>query len=131
MITITRRPSIYTTIEKQDGYAKILVALYDVSECNIVLITSNSRRNAYPVEMVIEAKKKGAKVICIINLKHSSATSSRHSSGQKLYEVSDVVIDNCSEVGDAVAPVEGTDAIIYPTSSIANTFICASINGEV
>ena len=58
MITITRRPSIYTTIEKQDGYAKILVALYDVSECNIVLITSNSRRNAYPVEMVIEAKKK-------------------------------------------------------------------------
>ena len=51
--------------------------------------------------------------------------------GFKLYEVSDVVIDNCGEIGDASTPVKGTDKIIFPTSSIANAFICQSINGEV
>lgn len=130
-LTLVDHPTKSTMLERLDGYAKILVDLYGVSEGDVVLIASNSGRNAYPVEMAIEAKKKGAKVICITNLKHSSATSSRHSSGKKLYEVSDVVIDNCGEVGDAATPVEGTDAIICPTSSIANTFICASINGEV
>lgn len=130
-LTLVDHPTKSTMLERLDGYAKILVDLYGVSEGDVVLIASNSGRNAYPVEMALEAKKRGAKIIAITNLKHSSATSSRHSSGKKLYEVSDVVIDNCGEVGDAAVKIDGTDLTICPTSSIANTFICAFINGEV
>ena len=130
-LTLVDHPTKSTMLERLDGYAKILVDLYRVSEGDVILIASNSGRNAYPVEMAIEARNRGAKVICITNLKHSQGTTSRHVSGKKLYEVSDVVIDNCGDIGDATTPVEGTDAIICPTSSISNALICACINGEV
>lgn len=130
-LTLVDHPTKSTLLERLDGYAKILVDLYRVSEGDVILIASNSGRNAYPVEMALEAKQRGAKVIAITNMKHSSATSSRHSSGKKLYEVADVVIDNCGEVGDAATPIEGTDATVCPTSSIANAIICSCLNGEV
>ena len=130
-LTLIDHPTKSTMLERLDGYAKILVDLYNVSEGDVVLIASNSGRNAYPVEMAIEAKKRGAKVICITNMKHSTSVTSRHASGKKLYEVSDVVIDNCGEIGDAATPVEGTPFIVFPTSSIANAFITACINAEV
>ena len=130
-LTLIDHPTKSTMLERLDGYAKILVDLYNVSEGDVVLIASNSGRNAYPVELAIESKKRGAKVICITNMKHSSSVTSRHISNKKLYEVSDVVIDNCGEIGDAATPVEGTSATVFPTSSIANAFITACINAEV
>ena len=130
-LTLVDHPTKSTMLERLDGYAKILVDLYNVSEGDVVLIASNSGRNAYPVEMAIEAKKKGAKVICITNMRHSTSVTSRHSSGKKLYEVSDIVIDNCGEIGDAATFIEGSTAPICPTSSIANSFITACINAEV
>jgi len=130
-LTLVDHPTKSTYLERLDGYAKILVFLYGISEGDVILIASNSGRNAYPVEMAIEAKKRGAKVICITNMKHSLSVSSRHCSGKRLFEVSDVVIDNCGEIGDASLSTEGTNATICPTSSIANAFICSCINGEV
>jgi len=130
-LTLVDHPTKSTHLERLEGYAKILVDLYRVDKDDVLLIASNSGRNAYPVEMALEAKQRGAKVIAITNLKHSSAVTSRHSSGKKLYEVADVVIDNCGEIGDAATTIEGCDATICPTSSIANAFICSCINGDV
>ena len=68
-LTLVDHPTKSTMLERLDGYAKILVDLYRVSEGDVILIASNSGRNAYPVEMAIEARNRGAKVICITNLK--------------------------------------------------------------
>lgn len=130
-LTLIDHPTKSTLLERLDGYASILVELYNISEGDVVLITSNSGRNAYPVELAIEAKKRGAKIIGITNMKHTQSVTPRHSSGKRLFEVCDIVIDNCGEIGDASTHVEGTNATICPTSSIANAFICACINGEV
>ena len=130
-LTLTDHPTKSTMIERLKGYATILADLYHISEGDVVLIASNSGRNAYPVELALEAKKRGANVICITNLKHSSSVTSRHESGKKLYEVSDIVIDNCGEIGDAATKLEGTKAVIFPTSSIANAYICACLSTAI
>lgn len=130
-LTLVDHPTKSTLLERLDGYATILAELYHISEGDVVLITSNSGRNAYPVELALEAKKRGAKVIAITNMKHTLSTTSRHSSGKRLFEVSDIVIDNCGEIGDASTSIEGYEAKICPTSSIANAIICSCINGEV
>lgn len=130
-LTLTDHPTKSTLIERLDGYATILAELYNISEGDVVLIASNSGRNSYPVELAIEAKKRGAKVIGITNMKHTQSVTSRHSSGKRLFEICDVVIDNCGEIGDATTPIEGSNLTICPTSSIANSFICAALNGEV
>ena len=130
-LTLEEHPTKSSYIERLPGYAAILGELYGVGEGDVVLITSNSGRNAYPVEMALYAKEHGAKVIAITNMKHTLSTTSRHSSGKRLFEVSDVVIDNCGEIGDASTSIEGYEAKICPTSSIANAVICSCINGEV
>lgn len=127
-LTMTEHPTKSSYIERLSGYAQILCDLYHVHQDDVVLIASNSGRNAYPVELAECAKAKGASVIAITSVAHSSATTSRAKSGKRLMEVSDVVIDNCGVLGDTCLPVEGCDALMLPTSSIANTFIVQAIS---
>ena len=126
-LTLEEHPTKSSYIERLPGYAAILAELYGVSEGDVVLVTSNSGRNAYPVEMALCAKERGAKVIAITNVDHSSKTSSRHVSGTKLMELADIVIDNCGVEGDSAMKMEGMRASICPTSSMANAFIVQSI----
>ena len=130
-LTLTEHPTKSTHLERLTGYAAILVDLYDIKEGDVVLIASNSGRNAYPIEMALESKKRGAKVIAITNVKHSNATSSRHISGKHLLDIADVVIDNCGEIGDSAIRIEGLAAAVCPTSSIANAFIAQAITVQV
>lgn len=130
-LTLTEHPTKSTMIERLPGYASILAQLYEIEQGDVVLIVSNSGRNAYPVELAIEAKKRGANVISLTNVKHSQEVTSRHSSGKRVFEVSDIIIDNCGEKGDAATYLEGINTPIFPTSSIANAFICGALSVEV
>ena len=127
-LTMTEHPTKSSQIERLPGYATILADLYSISSGDVVLIASNSGRNAYPVELALESKKRGAIVVAVTNMKHSSSVSSRDSSGKKLYEVSDIVIDNCGEIGDCAFEVKGMKAKMCPTSSMANAFIAQCMN---
>lgn len=130
-LTLNEHPTKSTLIERLHGYASILAELYEIADGDVVLIASNSGRNAYPVELALEAKKRGAYVIAITNLQHSLAVTSRHESGKRLFEVVDIVIDNCGEKGDAATYIEGVNVPIFPTSSIANAFICGALSVDV
>ncbi len=77
--------------------------------------------------MALTTKERGAKVIAITSVDHSSKTSSRHSSGKRLMDLADIVIDNCGVEGDSSLKMEGMRASIAPTSSMANAFIVQSI----
>lgn len=127
-LTLTEHPTKSTYLENLTGYANILVELFKIGEGDVVLIASNSGRNAYPVEVAVEAKKLGAKVIAITNVTHSTNTTPRNNHQKKLMEVADVVIDNCGEIGDSATYFDGIDVPMYPTSSIANAFICGAIS---
>ena len=57
-LTMTEHPTKSSYIEKLSGYAEILCELYHIQEGDVVLIASNSGRNAYPVELAQCAKEK-------------------------------------------------------------------------
>lgn len=122
-LTLEEHPTKSSYIERLPGYAEILGRLYGIGEGDLLLVTSNSGRNAYPVEIALYAKEHGAKVIAITNVDHSSKTCSRHFSGKKLMDLADLVIDNCGVVGDSALQLEGMRASIAPTSTMANAFI--------
>lgn len=113
-------------IERLPGYAATLLD-HGISpgETDVFFIFSNSGRNAVPVEMAIEVKKRGATVICITNLAHSGQSSSRHPSGKRLFELCDIVIDNCGCVGDAA--MELGNKTCGPTSTVIGAAILQSI----
>lgn len=130
-LTLTEHPTKSTFIERLEGYASILAELYKISEGDVVLIASNSGRNAYPVELALEAKKRGAYVIALTCMEHTQQVTSRHSSGKRLFEVADIVIDTCGKAGDAATYLEGVDVPVIPTSSMANAFIVAALSAEI
>ncbi|EGO2793417.1 SIS domain-containing protein [Enterococcus faecalis] len=126
-------PNKSTYLERLDGYSKSLLNLYKVDAGDTIMVVSNSGRNNIPVEMCIEAKKKGAKVIALTAMAHSTVVSSRHSSGKNIYEIADVTIDSHAPKGDAAYRMENVEADLGPTSDftclgIAQTIIIGVIS---
>ncbi len=114
-------------IERLPGYAEYLLKDYPEIENGLVIVVSNSGRNSLPVEVALESKKRGAKVISLTSLAHTKSVTSRHPSGKRVFEIADVVVDNCCEVGDAAVEIDGLPGKVGATSSVACTFIINSI----
>ena len=111
-----------TIIERMASYADVIEGLYDFRPGDVIVMTSNSGRNALPVELAGRLKEKGLKIIVLTSLAHSENSSSRHSSGKLLYEFGDIVLDNKTDKGDAsISHSNGINT--GPTSTIMNCFI--------
>lgn len=105
-----------STIEQTNGVAEKLWNKYKIEKNDTIIIISNSGRNALPIEMAMKARKEGLKVIAITSLSQSKKYDSRHDSGKKLYQIADIVIDNCVPSGDGV--LKSNNKLIGPASSI-------------
>ncbi|MBP3398462.1 MAG: SIS domain-containing protein [Erysipelotrichaceae bacterium] len=120
-------PDKSSRLERLPGYAKALLDLYPVSQKDVFLIISNSGRNSVPVEMAMEAKKRGAKVIALTSMKHTTQVTSRQKDGIKLYEAADLVLDNQAEYGDAAYYVENWDVPVAGTSDFIGIAIVQAL----
>lgn len=114
-------------IERLEGYAAIILKHTPIKRGDTIIIASNSGRNALTVEMATESQKLGANVIALTSLAHSTAQAPRHSSGKKLYEVADLVIDNQSCVGDASVRFDEIGKNVGATSSVVGCAILEAI----
>ena len=122
---------LFGRAERLQGYAECLLKRYNIPAGAVVIIISNSGRNALPIEVALHCKEKGIRTIAITSLAHSKSVSSRHSSGKRLCEIADVVIDNCGIPGDAALEIEGLPGRACPTSGIAGMFIIESVIAQV
>jgi uncharacterized phosphosugar-binding protein len=112
-----------TYVERREGYAAGLMKHYPVEAGDVLIVGSNSGRNAVPIELAMLGRERGLKVVVIVNLAHCRAWPSRHPSGKRLADVGDVVIDNCGISGDACLDMPGMPSLVGPTSSITGMFI--------
>lgn len=116
-----------TEQEREEGYAAQLLALYPVATGDVLIVASNSGRNAVPIEMALAAQTRGLKVISISSLAHARQWPSRHRSGKTLADVADLAIDNCAVSGDACLELPGMPSRIGPTSTVTGALIVNSI----
>mgnify|MGYP000176753197 CR=1 FL=1 len=120
-----------TRLERVSGYAKAILDAHHVKPGSTIIIVSNSGKNAVPVEMAIEARKRGLKVVAVTSVKYSKSVPAENPLGKRLYEVADVVIDNHVPAGDAAYEVEGFPQKIAPVSTILNAFIIQAVEIRV
>ncbi len=113
----TRPVTMTSMLERLPGLAKIIFSENKLSAGDVLIIHSVSGRNTVPVEMAEEAARNGVHTIAITNLEYSTSVTSRAPSGKKLYEVCDIVIDNCGCVSDAAVKLDGLPERIGPTST--------------
>ncbi len=103
-------------IERLSGISDMIFDLYNIEPGDVMIICSNSGRNAMPIEMAMRCRKEGVYTAVITNVEQSRKTVSRHSSGKKLYECADLVLDNCCPGGDTLLEYDGIGT--GPASSI-------------
>ncbi len=114
-------------MERVEGMAKPILDYYNPTPKDCLVIISNSGRNAAPIEMAMGARQRGVPVVAITSLAHSQGTTSRHSSGKKLYQLVDVVLDNGCPRGDCLLHLEGLDQPVGPASNPSAVFLLTSI----
>ncbi len=106
-----------------EGVGTSFMKKVDVRPNDVVVLISNSGRNPLPVEIALAAHEKGAKVVAITSLEASKNLTAKHSCGKNLWQLADVVIDNCVMDGDASIDVEGLDTRICGMSAITTAIL--------
>jgi uncharacterized phosphosugar-binding protein len=119
-----------TRLERDQGRAAAAMERYRIAPGDVVVVASNSGRNAYPVELAQIARDRGAVVIALTSLAHSRAVASRHSSGKRLFELADIILDNGGAPGDAALEVPGLQARMGPTSSVIGIWLLNTLVAE-
>ena len=112
-----------SAMEKTPGVARVLLDTQPVAAGDVMIVVSNSGRNALPVEMAELSRERGLYVIALTSLGHSRSVASKAPSGKRLFEVADLVIDNGGVPGDAVLEVPGSPVRYAPTSTVAGALL--------
>lgn len=107
-----------SALERLPQLGSTVVAESGVGEKDVLFLISNSGRNSVPIDAALEGKKRGAVTVALTSMAHSSAVTSRHPSGKRLFEVCDYVLDNCGVYGDACINLPGLTQAISPTSTV-------------
>ena len=90
-----------TLEERDEGWVDKLMEKYPIKAGDVLIDMSNSGRNAVPVLLAMEARKRGAYVIALTSMQHTQAVTSRNSLNLRLFETADLVLDNGGVLGDA------------------------------
>jgi uncharacterized phosphosugar-binding protein len=117
-------------LEKYEGYAEQILKGFQFGSNDAFIIISTSGIRPLVVEMALGAKSRKLPVIAIVSRSHCEAAKPAHSSGKKLIDAADVVIDNLTPIGDCAVELEGLDFRTGPLSTITGAFIINMIRCE-
>ena len=112
-----------TEFEREAGHAAELLRAAGIRRDDIGIVISNSGRNALPVEVALQMKAAGMKIVALTNVAQSRGAASRHPSGKRLFEVADAVVDNHCPPGDAAVVIRGIANPLGPLSTIVGAAI--------
>jgi len=107
----------YRFIHAVEGYGRAILRSHQLDPADSIVLFSHSGVNAVILDIALGAKEKGLAVIAVTSLPHSSASPSRHSSGKRLFEIADIVIDTRASLSDASIRIEGLEAPVGANST--------------
>lgn len=117
----------YRFIHAQEGYGKAILSSHQIVAGDSMILFSHSGINAVIMDIALDCKARGMKVIGVTSIPHSSVTPSRHSSGKRLFEVADVVIDTHAPKADANLWIEGLDSPVGASSTSVTIAVAHAI----
>lgn len=118
-------------LERREGYAAVLFENEPIRSGDVMLVFSHGGLNAAGIEVLMEARKRGLTTVAITSIDNYKKRESTHSSGKKLADVADYVIDNCMPAEDALVQIQGWKAPVAAGSTVAFITIAMSIMAEV
>jgi uncharacterized phosphosugar-binding protein len=109
----------FVFLERVEGYGKEIMKSYRFDPRDTMWLFSHSGINNVNIDIAIEARKIGMKVVVLGSAEAFKDTKTRHSSGKKIFELADVVVDTCVPAVDASVDLINHQDKIAPVSTIA------------
>jgi len=117
-------------LEKIEGFGRLVLENYRITPDDVMIVISNSGVNPMGIDVALVAKETGLRTVAITSLEHSRSSASRHSSGKRLFEICDLVIDTCVPAGDALVEVPGFPHKVSSASTIAACVVMQALSAQ-
>lgn len=101
------------------GMAAYALKMSNMRPGDVLMISSVSGRTTSAVDLAYEARKMGIKVIAFTSMEYTTSVDPVHPSGERFYEMADVVMDNCAPAAEAMMHVDGIEAPYAAASGLA------------
>ena len=109
----------FVFLERVEGYGLEIMKGYNFDPRDCMWLFSHSGINAVNIDIALEARRQGMKVIAFGSVKEAEGKQTRHSSGKTLFELADIRVDTCVPAGDASVPLMNHVDKVGPVSTIA------------
>ena len=106
-------------LERVEGYGKEMMKGYNFDEEDTMWLFSHTGVNAVNIDIALEAKKRGMKVIVYGSAAEAKGKTTKHSCGKTLFELADLIVDTCAPANDATVPLKNHIDHIGPVSTMA------------
>lgn len=106
-------------LERVEGYGVEIMKGYNFDQRDTMWIFSHTGINNVNIDVALEAKKRGMKVIAYGSASEAKGKKTRHSSGKNIFEIADVVVDTCAPIEDASVVLNNHQDKIGPVSTMA------------
>lgn len=104
-------------LERTERYAEKFLDHQPLNPGDSIVIFGHSGRNSSGIDTAIYARKRGLTVVAI-TAKANLDKPATHSSGKRLADAADIVIDTCAPIEDAIVPVEGWSRPVAGSSTV-------------
>ena len=106
-------------LERVEGYGVEIMKGYNFDTRDTMWLFSHSGINNVNIDIALESKKRGMKVIAFGSAAEAKGKKSRHSSGKTIFEVADLVVDTCAPLGDSSVSLKNHRDKVGPVSTMA------------
>ena len=118
-------------LEKVPGYAEQILRNFSFGPQDVMIVISTSGIREVIVEMAEGARRRGLAVIGVVSRAHCEQARPAHSSGKKLIDLADVVLDNGAPEGDCLLALEGCQNRTGPFSTLGGALVLNMLRCEV
>ena len=109
----------FVFLERVEGYGNEIMKGYNFDPRDCMWLFSHTGINAVNIDVALEAREKGMKVIVFGSAHEARDKKSRHSSGKTLFDLGDIVVDTCVPVVDASVTLKNHFDKVGPISTMA------------
>jgi uncharacterized phosphosugar-binding protein len=104
-------------LERTEKYAEKFLDHQPLNAGDCIIIYGHSGRNASGIDVALYAKKRGLFVVAITS-KANLDKPATHTSGKRLADAADAVIDTCAPIEDAIVPIAGWSRPVSGSSTV-------------
>lgn len=96
-----------------------------------LILSSVSGTNALIVELAQQARERGIPIVAVTGMDFSRQLVSNHTSGKRLFELADIILDNRVPYGDAALTIDGLQTPAIAWSGLAGAALMWAVTAGI